>query len=152
MHDIETLIAQFREALTEQYERGFRDGGAAMRKNLLRALGEEPPAIVRPDRAELAPPPIPPLPDPKAGTLQDMWERLPQKSPIQRAPRGSVGRALGNVLSVDGDGLTVSEIEELVELIDPEISRKSVGNELRRLEGKKYRRDRPGGYKWYLMA
>lgn len=49
-------------------------------------------------------------------------------------------------------GLSITEIETEVAKLNPEISNKSVGNELRRMERKKYIRDRAGGYRWFLMG
>ena len=69
---------------------------------------------------------------------------------IQRAPRGSVGKAIDTVLS-ERPGLLVPQLEEAVLEVDPEIAKKSVGNELRRMEGTKYKRDRPSGYRWFLI-
>jgi hypothetical protein len=69
---------------------------------------------------------------------------------IQRVPRGSVEKAIDAVL-VDRPGLLVPQIEEAVFLLDPEIAKKSVGNRLRIMEGNKYKRDRPGGYRWFLI-
>lgn len=70
--------------------------------------------------------------------------------PVQRARRGIVGATLTTVLK-ENPGLTVSDYERLVVEREPEISIKSVGNELRRGERDgRYRRDRPGGYHWYI--
>jgi hypothetical protein len=74
----------------------------------------------------------------------------PGSESVKRAPRGSVGKAVDSVLA-DRPGMLTPEIEERVLQNDPEIARKSVGNELRRLEGKKYKRDRPGGHRWFLI-
>jgi hypothetical protein len=70
----------------------------------------------------------------------------------QRARRGLVGATLAKVLA-EFPGRSVSEYEALVTLEEPEISVKSVGNELRRGERDgRFERDRPGGYHWYLKG
>lgn len=50
-------------------------------------------------------------------------------------------------------GKSIKEYEHIVLELEPEISVKSVGNELRRGEADgRYKRDRPGGYRWYLAS
>ena len=67
-----------------------------------------------------------------------------------RVARGLVQATVEAVIA-QHPGLSISEIEKLVLEKEPAISQKSVGNELRRGEtAGKYKRDRPGGYSWYL--
>lgn len=47
------------------------------------------------------------------------------------------------------EGLTVYEIEEAVVQMDPQISPRSVGGELRRMKGKIYRQE---GKRWFATA
>jgi hypothetical protein len=66
----------------------------------------------------------------------------------QRSPRGLLTRALESALTVK-PGSTTSDIEQHAAMYDSRIARKSVGNELRRQNGTRYRRDAEGG--WHLM-
>lgn len=68
----------------------------------------------------------------------------------KRVPRGLVQSVLSDTLAAN-PGLSISDYERLVLSAEPEISVKSVGNDLRRGEGTRYKRDRPGGTKWYLF-
>jgi hypothetical protein len=81
-------------------------------------------------------------------TAQD---RESKREPAKRAPRGIVGRAIRRVLAESVGGADLPEIESRVLMERPDISRKSVGNELRRLEGDLYERDRPRGHRWFLI-
>lgn len=67
-----------------------------------------------------------------------------------RAPRGAVGDFLADLLTKH-PGLTMSEIEVRGAVEAPELATKSLGNDLRRREGTRYRRDRPGGNRWFLI-
>lgn len=70
----------------------------------------------------------------------------------QRVRRGLVQDTVAAALVLE-PGLTIKGYEELVAQMEPEISSKSVGNELRRGEqSNRYKRDRPGGYRWYLVS
>jgi hypothetical protein len=125
-------------ALLEEWERhhktqlddAFRKGGEQMRDLILRAA--QSPTMTTQAAA----------PDPV--------DKVSMAGTAQRAPRGSVGRAIDAVLS-EKPGLLVPQLEEAVLEADPEVARKSVGNHLRHLEGTKYKRDRPGGYRWFLI-
>jgi hypothetical protein len=74
-----------------------------------------------------------------------------RREPAKRAPRGIVGLAIRRVLEESGGGADLPDIENRVLTWRPDISRKSVGNELRRLEGIHYERDRPRGHRWFLI-
>jgi len=117
-----------------ELEEAFRSGGEQMRDSILRAA-QSPSPTNRVVLAEFS----------SGGTSVSA-----AMSTIQRAPRGSVGRAIDTVL-LEKPGLLVPQLEEAVLEVDPEIAKKSVGNELRRMEGNKYKRDRPGGYRWFLI-
>ena len=66
----------------------------------------------------------------------------------RKAPRGTVPKILGRMLT-EYPGRTVVEYEEMVKLYDSRVATKSIGNELRRMEGKRYRRNADG--QWFLM-
>lgn len=69
-----------------------------------------------------------------------------------RARRGLVGEQLRKALT-EYPGLAASDYERIVTGWAPEVSAKSVGNELRRGEDEgRYVRDRTGGYRWYLKG
>ena len=59
-----------------------------------------------------------------------------------------VGAMLRRILT-DKPGLTVTEIEAIAPEYDTEVAAKSIGNELRRFDGTKYRRRDNG--KWFLF-
>jgi len=70
--------------------------------------------------------------------------------PKSRVARGLVQDTVAMALELE-PGKSIKEYEALVLDLQPEISVKSVGNELRRGERDgRYKRDRPGGYRWYL--
>jgi hypothetical protein len=73
------------------------------------------------------------------------------RSASARAPRGAVGQFLETALT-ERPGSSIAELEDMAKINAPEISVKSVGNELRRMEDERYRRDRPNGYKWFLIG
>jgi hypothetical protein len=133
LQQIITLIRRFGD-------RRFAEGREAAKHTLLNALQFA--MVEQPDTATFL--------GSAASPQEPVVGANPISDSIKRAPRGSVGKAVDSVLT-DKPGLLTPEIEERVLQIDPEIARKSVGNELRRLEGKKYKRDRPGGYRWFLI-
>lgn len=97
-----------------------------------------------------------PAPAPARSPLAGMFSREPPTladfltKPRTRAPRGSVRKVLDPILA-DHPGLTIAEIETHGERRNKEVAAKSYGNELRRLEGIRYRRNRPNGNRWFLM-
>ncbi len=64
----------------------------------------------------------------------------------RRAPRGLVPRVVEQMLS-DHPGKIIAEYEQMKDNYDSRISEKSIGNELRRHEGRKYRRNEDG--EWF---
>lgn len=69
----------------------------------------------------------------------------------RKARRGLVGPTIDAILKAN-PGLTIADYEGLVLKQEPEIAIKTVGNHLRSGERTgRYRRDRPGGYQWYLV-
>ena len=146
--DASTIFSRKLAALIEEFKatvwrEAFQAGGEAMRESIMRAA--QTPVM----------PMGSPILDAKRVTSDANHLSLNTASrepigPVKRAPRGSVGRALESVIG-KYPGLAVTEIEERVLQLDREIARKSIGNELRRLEGKRYKRDRPGGYRWFLI-
>jgi hypothetical protein len=123
--ELQQLIA---EAVAEFGRRRYDAGLAAMRESILRAAQA-------------------PAPAPPAKIVLDL-----NKPPKERAPRGAVAAAVEALLKDIPDGALVTELEAQAAVRFPDIATKSIGNELRRGEDRRYRRDRPGGYRWFLIA
>jgi hypothetical protein len=123
-----TLLEDFKVAI---WREAFKAGGDAMRDTILRAAQA-------------------PIADVGILKPQTAAEERTDRVPGTRAPRGAVGRSIDLVLEVY-PGSSIPDIEEMVARENKEIARKSVGNEIRRMEGKKYKRDRPNGYRWFLI-
>ena len=145
---ISDLLHGMKAALEAAYQRGFEAGGEAMRQTILAATaspvslrvfgggGNVPPAVIAEQRARL-----------RENTAFAGGELPVVRQPSQRAPRGLVSDVIRTVLR-ESPGLSISEIEERALRLAPDVSSKSVGNELRRREGDAYVRE--GKYKWYL--
>lgn len=128
MHQVAALAETF---AGEIWHDAFKAGGDAMRDSIIRA-------------AQV------PITSPQAhNPPQPVVEKV-ERAPGARAPRGAVGRAIDAILKTK-PGCSIPDLEELVWRENREIARKSVGNEVRRMEGTKYKRDRPGGYRWFLI-
>lgn len=126
---IEQLRSQMKVEIEAAYQRGLVDGASQMRDRILNAAqNPEPPAPVK--------------------ASDKIWRVHVASSGITRAPRGAVGAMLKRILT-DKPGLTVTEIEAIAPEYDPEVAAKSIGNELRRFDGTKYRRRENG--KWFLF-
>jgi hypothetical protein len=65
----------------------------------------------------------------------------------KRAPRGALRQAIKAVLR-DNPGMTEQELQERAPKLDPTLSPRSIGGELRRMRDKLYQQD---GRKWFLM-
>jgi hypothetical protein len=121
------LVDKFKGAI---WNEAFKAGGEAMRDSILKAAQSPSPSVNEPP---------------------DAWSSgLPILAAAMRAPRGSVGRAIDALLR-EHPGLSVGHMEKIFSEHHQEIAQKSIGNELRRMEGNKYKRDRPGGYRWFLI-
>lgn len=124
-------------ALMEAWEAGYRQGSTDALQKIMAAAqtGIEP---VR-ETTNVAKITFPgPLPVDVSNSANDQ----------RRTPRGRVGELVQEVLKAD-PGLTIVEVEKQVLDKDPGVARKSIGNQLRTFENKKYRR-RDGRY-WFLM-
>jgi hypothetical protein len=124
------LLEEHEQRHKTELEEAFRRGGEHMRDSIFRAA-----------QSPMPPAKLAPIESPDSVAMVGI---------IQRAARGSVGSAIDAVLA-EQPGLLVPQIEEAVLLVDPGIAKKSVGNKLRSMEGKRYKRDRPGGYRWFLI-
>ncbi|MDP3408105.1 hypothetical protein [Bosea sp. (in: a-proteobacteria)] len=128
---IEELRSQMKVEIEAAYQRGLVDGAAQMRDRILSAAQGHggPVAIASPAIIAAAP-------------------RHGGGPSLPRAPRGAVGRMLEKALT-DMPGLTTTELEQISGDYDGAVATKSIGNELRRFQDKKYRRDERG--RWFLI-
>lgn len=122
-------IAAFEAALKAAYDQGFSDGIDRVVQAAKSPLSAEAPI---------------------KGVVQKVSPTGARADALGRAPRGIVPNVVGEMVRAS-PGLTIGEYEQMVTKAEPLISVKSVGNELRRGEGKRYKRDRPNGYKWYPL-
>lgn len=132
-----SALASVRQAIEEAYKAGYRDAVAVMVKaaHAQQEANDGPPS----DGGDLI------TPTPIAPSYVGMT------TPSMRARRGLVRKVLGKFLDAR-PGLTIADYEKLVTDVEPEISAKSVGNELRRGEGTLYKRDVPRGNRWFLKG
>lgn len=126
--DIENdLVARtgstIREAIRKAYQRGYVDGGNAMRENILKAAG---------------------APMPVATTNLDALVETKR-----RAPKGLLQETLIKVLSKTPHGLSQKALEKEVLASEPLIAQRSIYGELNRKRGDLY--DFRDG-KWLLLA
>ncbi|MBN8534426.1 MAG: hypothetical protein J0L51_10070 [Rhizobiales bacterium] len=140
MKELDAVIAAIREQIDAAYQRGFAAGAEDMRGRILQLAQAE----VRP-RSALADMFAHQQPA-QARRLGDIFGEMNAK----RAPRGSVGRMINQILAEHPEGLIIAEVEGLAPQYDAEVAIKSIGNELRRFEGERYRRDERG--KWFLAS
>src|SRR5207253_2662937 len=111
-------------AIKLAYARGFQAGGLKMRETILNAAD-----------------------DLRAPTHDEIAASIRHYG--QRSSWGSVVSAMHSILSKEPN-LTVPEIEHRGASLFPDINVRSFGNQLRRYEGKKYRRD-PATDRWSLI-
>lgn len=140
----------------DAYEAGFTDGGLAMREHILQRANE--PVAIRAGQVRLSGSVAVHTRLSGALDVRDHDAVVPENftrlSPHQnrvasRAPRGLVREAIERALRLE-PGLSIAELEKRVAISNPEIARKTVGNQLRGFEGDLYRRE--GKYKWFLMG
>src|ERR1700722_4294859 len=121
VQQLTALIDRFKGAV---WREAYKAGSDAMRDSILRAAQS----------------PIPPSNVP----VTESPDNVTFSGATQRAPRGSVGRAIDALLK-EHPGLSIQHMEKIIALHQPEIAQKSIGNELRRMEGRKYKRHPEGG-------
>jgi hypothetical protein len=73
----------------------------------------------------------------------------PKREPRQTVARGTIAPLIDLVLA-DSPGLRATEVEAKVVELDSNVTPASVGNELRRQNNKRYRRD--DGMRWHLIG
>jgi hypothetical protein len=112
---VDDLVSEVTRAVKLAYARGFHSGGAAMRSTILQAADD----LNIPTHDEIA------------ASIRHYG---------QRSSWGSVVAAMREILTKEPN-LTVHEIEERGRALYPDINIRSYGNQLRRYEGTKYKRD-----------
>lgn len=124
-------------AIQELGSRRFNEGGLAMREAILQATKYQYGTFLGGAGA--------------AGGKSTLIGSASSPEAVRaRAARGAVGKAIDPILRAN-PGMLVPDLESEVKRLHPEIHPKSIGNELRRFEGEKYKRDREGGYRWFLI-
>lgn len=121
---VDDLVNDVTRAIKLAYGRGFQAGGLQMRKTILNAAD----GLSAPTHNEIA------------ASIRHYG---------QRSSWGSVVAAMHTILSNE-PSLTVPEIEERGKTVFPDINIRSFGNQLRRYQGEKYRRD-PATDRWSLI-
>jgi 3,4-dihydroxy-2-butanone 4-phosphate synthase len=123
------LLRRLEAFAREIYEAGRRDGSAEMRAALLKLVGADPAAVAR-------------------ATAPPTNVRDDEAAEATRAPRGALERAVKQALT-ERQGQTEQELVEAVAVIDPQVSPRSIGGQLRRFRDTRYRQE---GRRWFLMA
>jgi len=121
---VDDLVNDVTRDVKLAYARGFQAGGLKMRETILSAAD-----------------------DLKAPTHDEIARDIRHYG--QRSSWGSVVSAMQSILAEEPN-LTVPEIERRGATQFPDINIRSFGNQLRRYEGKKYRRD-PATDRWSLI-
>ena len=121
---VDDLVNDVTRIIKLAYARGFQAGGRKMRESIL-------------DAAD----------DLKAPTHDEIAASIRHYG--QRSSWGSVVSAMHTILSKEPNS-TVHEIEQRGTAQFPDINTRLFGNQLRRYEGKKYRRD-PATDRWSLI-
>lgn len=125
-------------ALVAAYEQGVADG---IQRIVAAAQGVKVEAATKS--------PLPPILEQRSRAVNlDPDEDEISADGIKRVRRGLVQETLIRIMA-EKPGLAITDYEKLVAEVEPEISYKSIGNELRRYEGSKYKRDREGGNRWF---
>lgn len=131
--DMTAIGEQVMGLLNKAYQAGYADGQAALRESVLKATG----ATAHVPTAKIK------------GSMPSSQYIIVEPKDSLKAPKGRVGEVIHEVLA-SHPGLPIVEIEQRALEIDPRISPKSVGNELRRLKGQKYRQGE--GKQWFLIG
>jgi len=139
-NELERLTAEITRLVKAVYDGGFSAGGLAMRDNILQAASA--PMAMRPGAVSMAIQ-VTEQPDTAKGAA-DVGKGVP----VVRAPKGLVPATIREAL-LAAPGSTVSQLVDLAFFIEPRVAAASIGNELRRFDGKLYERD---GNRWWLLG
>lgn len=127
------LLDQMKALLQAAYDAGRKAGAEEMRAAILRAASG---------------------PQVGSGVVREARVRDGVKAEdgaaaeVIRAPRGALPSAVRQALALR-PGQTELELAEAVRRIDPQISPRSIGGQLRRFRGTMYRQD---GRRWFLIG
>ncbi len=125
--DITDLTDMVSDAIERAFARGVEVGGNRMRAKIMEVASGD------------------------GNKVQFPWTQSTEKTAkkvAKRARKGAVGVLLKRILT-NHPGLKIVEIETAAKTMDATLAVKSLGNELRRLEGEKYKRDVQD--RWFLM-
>ncbi len=128
------IVSQMEAALKAAYEKGVQDG-----IDRIVAAAKEPMTLSTTNKVAIG--------YGSSAGAQDA--KAADDKPVRRAPRGLVPKVVAEML-VEHPGKIIAEYEQMVEGYDNRVSAKSVGNELRRHEDRKYRRNDNG--EWFPMS
>jgi len=149
---VEGVQKAMRSIAEAAYEQGARD--ALVNADRLDAMLAKMTAAMQgfdPNMLELIKQHVIPKDRPDRASIQPRLVEHHTGNTHSRARRGLVGETVAEALRMS-PGQNIGFYEQLVTELSPEISVKSVGNELRRGERDgRYKRDRLGGYLWYLV-
>lgn len=135
--EIKDLLSDLGKLVANAYARGFTAGSMAMRENIIQAASA--PMAVRPGAVSMAI---------QVTEADDTADEAAPPAPTPRAPKGLVPAVIRHVLETH-PGSTTAEITSMIKIIERRVAAASVGNELRRFDGKLYERD---GRKWFLKG
>jgi len=138
----DAAVQSIQEILRREYLRGYTDGAASaesLRAEIMATLDRFPSLTTKSSPARALGPPH---------RLNHISPERAEAVDRKKAPKGAVGAAISEILK-DGSGLTLFEIEEWCSIQAPGIAVRSVGNELRRFRGVKYRQE---GRNWFLIS
>jgi hypothetical protein len=130
--NLNDILSRLKGLVEDAFQRGYKQGAADMRESIMRAASVGPESVSQPAPAR---------------TVSAAHKPTVDMRYSDRAPRGLVGKLIDKVL-VEHPGLPIFRIEKRVIAMDERVAVKSIGNELRRLKGKKYRQD---GRIWFLI-
>lgn len=126
-------LVRLRELLDEVFSSGYEAGSEAMRVAILTAAQAPTPSVSGPVQV--------------SGNLTS-HSTMVARSSSSRAPHGSVRKAIMRVLTTYPK-LTEADLGIKVAELDPNVSPRSMGGELRRMRNRLYRFE--GGH-WFLIA
>lgn len=143
--DLDGLVTEGDKVLKSLLEQAYARGAADMQARILNAAsglanGSGPEGIGSNGKATRK------VADAPSSAKPAKPRKSKQTKSPSRAPRGALDAALFEAVSTK-PGLRVRDYEAMVLEIEPKASVTSIGNTLRRLEGKKYRND---SGRWYI--
>ena len=126
-------LTRLRELLEDVFKSGYEAGSEDMRIAIL-AAAQAPTA--------------PAVPSTQIGAQLHAQSKMTARASSSRAPHGSVRRAIMRVLTAH-TSLAEADLGTKVSELDPNVSPRSMGGELRRMRNRLYRVE---GGQWFLIA